>query len=90
MGWETPLHHQWLCMTRMWCRLSVLPNERLTRRVFLWANNQAQGNKKNWAFKVRKFFISNQSPHLANVEQLHLVEMVIHNLNSILWEAKKV
>ena len=74
----------------MWCRLSVLPNERLTRRVFLWANNQAQGNKKNWAFKVRKFFVSNQSPHLANVEHLHLAEMVIPNVDSILWEAEKV
>ena len=56
--------------------------------VFLWANNQ--GNKKNWAFKVRNFFISNQAPHLANVEQLHLAVMVIHNLDSILWEAKKL
>ena len=42
------------------------------------------------AFKVRKFFISNQSPHLANVEHLHLAEMVIPNVDSILWEAEKV
>ena len=74
----------------MWCRLSVLANERLTRRVFLWANNQAQGSKKNWAFNVRKFFISNQSPHLANVEHLHLAEMVIPNSDSIMCEAEKI
>ena len=51
MGWKTLLHHQWLCVTRMWCRLRVKPNERLTRSVFQWANNQAQGSKKNLAFK---------------------------------------
>ena len=46
MGWKTPLHHQRMCGTRVSCRLSVMPNERLTRRVILWANNLAQGNKK--------------------------------------------
>ena len=39
---------------------------------------------------MRKSFISNQSPHLANVEHLHLAEMVIPNVDSILWEAEKV
>ena len=63
----------------MWGRLSVMPHDHLSKRVFLWANNQAQGNKKNWAFKVRKFLILNQSPHLVNVENLHLTEMVNPN-----------
>ena len=55
MGWKTPLHQQWICVTRMWCRLSVMPNERLTRTMFRWANSQARGKKKDWAFKVRIF-----------------------------------
>ena len=67
-----------------------MPNERVARREFRWTNSQAQGDMKSWACKVRKFFISNQSPHLANVEQLHLMEMVIPNLEQILWEAEKV
>ena len=31
---------------------------------------------------MKKFLILNQSPHLANVEHLHLAEMVISNLDS--------
>ena len=38
---------------------------------------------------LRKFFILDRSPHLANVEHLHLAEMVIPNVDSILWEAEK-
>ena len=34
--------------------------------------------------------MSNQSPHWANVEHLHLAEMVIPNLDSILWGGEKV
>ena len=56
----------------------------------MWANKEAQGNEKNWAFKGRKFFILNHSPHLANVLHLHVVEMVIPNLDSIMWEGEKV
>ena len=57
--------------------------------MFQWVNNQTQGNKKNLAFKVKKFFILNKSPHLANIEPFQLVEMVIPNLDSILWEVEK-
>ena len=58
--------------------------------MFHWANNQTQGNKKNWAFKVKKFSILNKSPHLVNIEPFQLVEMVIPNLDSILWEVERV
>ena len=51
------------------------------------ANNQAYGNKEHWA--VRIFFISNQLHQLANIEHLHLAEMIIADINAILWEAEK-
>ena len=45
---------------------------------------------KEWVFNVGKFFISNQSPQLADIEQPHLAEVVIPILDSILWEAEQV
>ena len=67
--------------------MSVWPEECFRGQITkLWN----KWNKKNWAFNLRKFFISNQSHHLANVEHLYLAEMVITNVDSILWEAEKV
>ena len=39
---------------------------------------------RNWAFTSRKFFISKQAHHLANIDPLHLAEMLITNLDAIL------
>ena len=70
--------------------VAVMPNGLLTRRVFQWADVQAQGNKKNWGLRVGNF-ISKQMQNLANVDQLHLVKMGIPQIWIIIrWVIEQV
>ena len=71
MGWKTPFHQQGLAITRLWCRLCNLNSGRFTKKIFVWAEQQALGNKKNWVFHVRRFFNSLQMNHMSNSRYTH-------------------
>ena len=66
MGWKTPWQHQWSCIFKNWQRLCSMPDNRLCKRVFLWADQSR--NVKNYAYTVRKFFDSLHLSHLANTD----------------------
>jgi hypothetical protein len=51
MGWiRTKVRHQ-VAMLRLWNRLSQMPDDRLTKKVFDWDYYMY----KNWAYKLRKY-----------------------------------
>ena len=66
MGWKTPWQNQWSCIFKNWKRLCNMPDDRLCKRVFLWADQTR--NVKNYAHTVRTFFASLHLPHLANTD----------------------
>ena len=58
--------------------------------MFKCVNNQAQNNKKSWAFETSKFFISNQLHHLANFDHLRLAQMTKFKFRCRIVDAEEV
>ena len=52
MGWLPPYVRHQLEAVRLWCRLCLLPTNRLTRQIFDWDCIHALQNKPSWANKV--------------------------------------
>ena len=68
MGWKTMWQHQWSCIFKNWQRLCGMPDSRLCKRVFLWAEKLS--TVKNYAFTVRTFFSSLHLAHLASTDSV--------------------
>ena len=43
-----------------------MADERTNKKIFLWSLSQANHNKKNWCFRVKKFYCDIQMQHLNN------------------------
>ena len=52
IGWYTPLHRQWLSVTRMWIRVNTMPNNRINYKAHAWARRLADSRVKNWTYHV--------------------------------------
>ena len=90
-GWKHPLHHQWMCITRLWCRLCNMQGSRINKRVFLWASK----NKRGWCSRVTKFFHSLDMNHLCDPNELFSTSQTTHAMSECLnryceeiWRAK--
>ena len=66
MGWPLPAYNQWLCVSKLWCRSMCMNDNRLNKKIFLWSLNNAGRNKKNWSYRVCKFYCDIQMQHLNN------------------------
>ena len=66
MGWEPQTVKQWVCVTRQWCRFSVMDDSRINKHVFKWAVNSKY---KNWVFKCKSKFESCGLEYIANIDQ---------------------
>lgn len=92
MGWTSPGQRRWLCVARTWFRLCNMSENRVTKRIFLWAHTRAQRNCKNWIFYVQKCFNELQMNHLSNInysfdvkQSLTDLAMVLEETNEIQW-----
>lgn len=52
MGWISHTLGRYLCMMRLWNRLINMPNDRLTKKVFAWDREMANG----WCSEIKKVF----------------------------------
>jgi hypothetical protein len=86
MGWTSPWQRRWVSVVRQWCRLCNMPNTRLNKRVFVWANTRASNNCKNWVFRTTKCFNDLELEHLCDVSIAWDIRQVLSNLNTVLWE----
>ena len=50
MAWEPPIVKQMGCIANYWSRLSCLNNDRLNKRIALWANQKASTSCRNWFY----------------------------------------
>ena len=53
LGWYPLVMYRKIEAIRLWNRLIKLPEDRLTKRVFMWDWNQSQ---KNWSSEVKKLY----------------------------------
>ena len=52
MGWIIPRYRRWISMLRLWNKMVQMPEERLTKHVFVHDFYLAQSNYSNWCTKV--------------------------------------
>ena len=53
MGWRLPVHRQWLAVLRQVVRFRDMDNQRLNKKVFIWANESAD-SVNNWNRRVKR------------------------------------
>lgn len=56
MGWSSQEYRQWVCISRQWCRLSQLEENRLNKKVFQWAYNISVKGKRSIMSFISKFY----------------------------------
>ena len=92
MGWTSPWQRRWACIARLWLRFCKLPDDRLTKRIFLWAHTRARNYCKNWVFRTRAFFAEIQMQHLSNIETMQSSDtrQSLKELNEVLFEENEI
>lgn len=97
MGWALPSEKQWTAVTRQWHRFSGMAPDRLTRRVFDWADSTASNRVPNWNYRVRHKFEQLDIEELANpvmaasVPRRHCTETVsarLREANIAAWRTE--
>jgi hypothetical protein len=86
-GWLPCMYRRWMCMIRYWNRLILLPDDRLTKRVFI-ADYNSNGN--NWCSDIKQIltkldlmeFFDNKS-----VIYLSEAHSKLNNYYSRLWSS---
>lgn len=68
MGWMPCVIKQWSCILRTWSRYTKMCNNRLNKKVFLWANRSCNSKIKNWNFRVHSKFRELDMSYLSNTE----------------------
>ena len=68
MGWKPCIIKQWSCIFRMWSRFTKMCNNRLNKKVFLWANRCCSNRIKNWNFRVHSKFREFNVNHFCNTD----------------------
>ncbi len=86
MGWKLAPHRQWIAVTRHWCRLVNMENGRLNKRIFLWAYRVAGGTRKNWCWRIKKFYREIGLPYLEDIGTPVVPSAVINDVNLALSE----
>lgn len=53
MGWESSHSRRKLCMIRLWNRLMLMPDARLTKQIFIWDYSVC---RNTWSTEIKKVF----------------------------------
>ena len=86
MGWTSPWQRRWVSVTRQWGRLCNMSDDRLNKKVFVWANARAESNCKNWVFRSKKCFNDLNMTWLCDLNRDFNMRQVFAELNTVLWE----
>ena len=81
LWWKTPFHKHILNVTRLWCRLTCMCQNRLTKKVFNWNLAAARINKKNLCFRMRSKFTALGLQHLNDVSKAHSAGEVLEYMD---------
>jgi len=83
MGLKLPIHHQWVCVTRQWCRMINMTSSRVNKKVFEWA---CELNKLNWSGRIRKMYTNLHVSHLSNINQSVCLHSAVREVSGALKE----
>ena len=87
LGWTSLLCKQRLEVVRLWTRLKIMHDTRLTAKVFKYNYRQAVVfRKKNWEFKVQNMFNGINLGFLVDVNEEINVRRIIEQCKTILFE----
>jgi hypothetical protein len=67
MGWKTPFQHQWQNVTKHWTRLCNMANDRLSKKVFIWAFTEHGNRKHSWVSRCLSKFKEIDMEHLCHI-----------------------
>ena len=85
MGWKTPVHQQWMSVTRLWCRLCNMDGTfRLNKRIFEWCYSEADRGVHNWVHVVKRFHGEIHMEYLMPVDNEFCVHTTLMALDTIL------
>ena len=59
LGWKPTFVRQWKCIASYWSRLSSMNDDRLNKRIAVWADGISSHRCKNWFFNVKHFLNDN-------------------------------
>lgn len=86
MGWTLPGQKQWICITRLWCRFNNMDNDRINKKVFMWAASKSGNSVKNWIYKVKQFYTKHSMDYIANSEEDLSYRSVKNQITPVLTE----
>jgi hypothetical protein len=79
-GLPPPEIDQWITITRQWCRLLNMNNNRLNKTIFIWAHKLASTKCKNWVWKTIAFYKKYNLVNLTcvnnNIDRGYAIEQV--------------
>lgn len=87
MGWKPAFVLQWKSICLYWSKLSAMNNDRLNKRVALWALSKSGRACKNWMYSVADFLNGNNLTQYANIaENIPAPSCFIRNVENKLFE----
>jgi hypothetical protein len=70
IGWLPPFVHQWIAITRNWCRFKNMADHRINKKILKWAMQYAvNGNCKNSIWKTLHYFKEKRLQDFLDPEQ---------------------
>ena len=88
-GWVLPSVHQWISVTKQWCRLCNMDDRRLTKKIFSWAEAQALEGQRNWIHKCKKKYADLNLNDIADTRRQHHIAHEVAKTKETLIETEK-
>jgi hypothetical protein len=92
MGWTSPNVKQWKSVCLHWSRLSIMDNDRVNKKIALWANAVSGRSCKNWFYNVKSMLNSNDLNQYIDIATripkhslVKSIESVLHTKYCIDW-----
>ena len=85
MGLYAPvLQDQWAAVTRQWCRLANMNNNRITKHIFIY---ELQGSPRN--FRVKQFYQSIGLHYLCNTNGTYDIPSCVNNIKNVMCQSNE-
>ena len=69
MAWKPTVVRQWKSVSLYWSKLAAMNNNRLNKRISLWAFEKAGRSCKNWMYSVSQFLAANNFGQFSRITE---------------------
>ena len=83
------LQDKWAAVTRQWCRLVNMNNNRITKYIFMY--NELKGSPRctNWNFRVKQFYQSIGLHYLCNTNGTYDIPSCVNNIKNVMCQSNE-